>query len=565
MMMMMFLATSPAWAFELVADRPATYTTADVTALLVAEVDGGAPPDLMLAFGDELYLIATDGIVAWEVPALGLAAVDLDGDLLSELLACTADGLYRVDFDGTATALTSKACVAVAGADLDLDGDVDIVTADTAVLYWENTSDGLVGPTDHDVRLSGTPLLAAVDDAVWAGEVGGSVLYSYDLDGGEHIDAGGALSGLASAGSVFAWSVPELRQVLRSDGEVVDVQSDPSILAGGLVGSEPIFALLHPTDGLISLLGRATIGSANVTSGTRGPSQMVLADHDGDSCPDLVIANERTVEELGGDCTEEVPKGDDSDLDGWTTEDGDCNDDDGTVYPGAAELCDEQDNDCNGETDETLLEMSQTAYENNEGGKARLRATVGGCYDELAWEVDDADELLDCVEQEADDGKAGLDCTLLDEGSATVALVLTSGATQVEEQVGIEIYNVDPVILSSLDDQMAYVDTQWDVDLRAQDLGVRDELVWSVEGGPPGLELDDDRLSYTAVADDVGSWQVTVRVDDGDGGSAERIFYIYVSEDDSSSSTFCCCFGVSAAFAPIWLLALARARGLSPA
>ena len=42
----------------------------------------------------------------------------------------------------------------------------------------------------------------------------------------------------------------------------------------------------------------------------------------------------------------------DYDGDGFTEEDGDCNDQSSTVYPDAEELCDELDNDCNGEVDE---------------------------------------------------------------------------------------------------------------------------------------------------------------------------------------------------------------------
>jgi hypothetical protein len=42
----------------------------------------------------------------------------------------------------------------------------------------------------------------------------------------------------------------------------------------------------------------------------------------------------------------------DDDLDGWTTCDGDCDDDDGTVWPGAEEVVDGKDNDCDGIADE---------------------------------------------------------------------------------------------------------------------------------------------------------------------------------------------------------------------
>ncbi len=43
---------------------------------------------------------------------------------------------------------------------------------------------------------------------------------------------------------------------------------------------------------------------------------------------------------------------DDQDGDGYTIEDGDCNDNDWYTYPGADEYCDGEDNDCDGEADE---------------------------------------------------------------------------------------------------------------------------------------------------------------------------------------------------------------------
>jgi hypothetical protein len=39
---------------------------------------------------------------------------------------------------------------------------------------------------------------------------------------------------------------------------------------------------------------------------------------------------------------------------GYVSDNADCNDDDNTVYPGATELCDEKDNNCNGTIDENV-------------------------------------------------------------------------------------------------------------------------------------------------------------------------------------------------------------------
>ena len=47
----------------------------------------------------------------------------------------------------------------------------------------------------------------------------------------------------------------------------------------------------------------------------------------------------------------------DYDGDGFTEEDGDCNDQLSTVYPDAEELCDELDNDCDDEVDEGLTSL----------------------------------------------------------------------------------------------------------------------------------------------------------------------------------------------------------------
>jgi len=55
---------------------------------------------------------------------------------------------------------------------------------------------------------------------------------------------------------------------------------------------------------------------------------------------------------VDNDCDGQIDEGYDNDFDGWTTCEGDCNDNSATVNPAAAELCDGLDNNCSGIIDD---------------------------------------------------------------------------------------------------------------------------------------------------------------------------------------------------------------------
>ena len=103
------------------------------------------------------------------------------------------------------------------------------------------------------------------------------------------------------------------------------------------------------------------------------------------------------------DCDGQVDEGLDSDGDGWTACDGDCNDSNPAVNPGASEACDGLDTDCSGSVPSTETDSDGDSYAECEGDCADGDSNVFPGASELCDGLDnDCDGSTPADEADAD-------------------------------------------------------------------------------------------------------------------------------------------------------------------
>ena len=164
----------------------------------------------------------------------------------------------------------------------------------------------------------------------------------------------------------------------------------------------------------------------------------------------------------------------DSDGDGWADCE-DCSPDSAEDYPGADELCDGVDNDCDGETDEDDAVDALTWYADlDEDGFGDPDNTALSCeqpsgFTDDASDCDDddasvnpgAEELCDAVDTDCD-GTVGE--TLVPTDHADVQSAVDAGVTDICVEAGTHVTNVyldathDPVSITGVDEATAILD-----------------------------------------------------------------------------------------------------------
>ena len=82
----------------------------------------------------------------------------------------------------------------------------------------------------------------------------------------------------------------------------------------------------------------------------------------------------------------------DADDDLYSTDQGDCDDDDPSVHPDATELCDQIDNNCDGVVDENTASDSLTLYvDADEDGYGDPNRMAKSCQEIIGWTSNNAD------------------------------------------------------------------------------------------------------------------------------------------------------------------------------
>ncbi len=492
---------------------------------------------------------------------------DWTGAGASGALFCRDDGLWWVppSFLGSEQeAVTTVACDAVVP--IEFDGQPGLATASTAIQLWDREG-ALVEALD--IELSGPPMLASRSDGLLAAAVGDPAASELGPLGISSLAAGGAIAGLGVLDGLWAWTLSDAWSLASEDGRTVALPAEPGLfLTGELDGDEhDDLLVLHPAAGAVSLV-RGLDGEVITVELGRTLSAAALTDLDGDGCDDLLVADndlgQAFLLRVEG-CGTHI----DHDGDGYSVDDGDCDDSAPEASPAGFEVCDGLDNDCDGRVDEPTvaldhsLHIPDTGQEGGfdpltpgdsdtgqapEGGVFVLDLSLEGCYSDETVAVEaSAEGPLWCEANSLTDVR----CRLTDQGPSTLALeavAIESGEVLDSLELDFGAYNVAPTLLGLHFQGCGWEATRTTVHLEPGDkLEGRllyddpgdDQVTLVAEDAPYGPQVSPDgHVHFQTASWDTGVWEVEVELWDEDGGRSEDVFTVLVKRQDPGGCSY---------------------------
>jgi hypothetical protein len=440
--------------------------------------------------------------------ALTLADVDDDGRL--DAVTCGVDGLIEVPLTastiGTPRVVDARGCTAV---DTLPGGGVIAVFAD-GIFEFSPTSGGLAAGVDTGQAWIGAELLAS-NGAGFAAAREGETTWMSSADGTATTLGTSGVIGLAPSSTGF-W-------LTHADGyERSDATGFVELGDGGPAASADIDG-----DGVLDLITLRWQAHEAVVRGSvddrergfpAGGAELISAANlvPGD-CGSVVIAADRAYTLFTA-----VGCRGDADGDGVTTEDGDCDDGDASVYPGAAELCDEVDHDCSGSPSDlpVVIDLASAADEGSFIDGSIEFCSLDGRNPDITSTPDDTS----CG------GSGGaLQCSVGGSDRMTLRVWMPGDEANAAEHV-VAITNLPPTLAAPSAFFVPGEDNR--VPLEVFDAG-NDAVTCSLIDGPSWLAISSDCVASGSPSRK-RDWDVIVRLEDSDGGVTDAPLHVTSEE-----------------------------------